>query len=113
MPGPKSFLTDFPNTFISAVGVSFYATCTPPDTYHLGFAATCLHWLRTLPCPIKNGIHHTLSTDPKERELFSKQAAEDWEHILIQRSKEMKTGKIPETESAANTCVGEKKGRYY
>ena len=92
MPGPKSFLKDFKNTFISAVGVSFYAACVPPDTYHLGFAATCLHWLREKPCNLKNTVHHSLSTDPEEKEKFARQAALDWENILILRAGEMKTG---------------------
>ena len=92
IPGSKSFLKDFSNTFISAVGVSFYATCVPPQTYHLGFAASCLHWLRKKPCNLQNVIHHTLSKDLNELELLAKQAAEDWEEILLRRAEEMITG---------------------
>lgn len=92
IPGPRSFLTDFPNTFISAVGVSFFTPCIPPESYHLGFAATCFHWLSKKPCNIKNGLHHTQITDPDVKDLFSKQAAKDWEEILLQRAKEMRKG---------------------
>ena len=92
IPGPKSFLKDYKNTFISAVGVSFYSACVPPQSYDLGFAATCLHWLREKPCNLRNSIHHTLSDNAQEKELFAKQAAKDWEEILVKRSEEMKTG---------------------
>ena len=94
IPGSKSFLKDFTNTFISAVGVSFYSSCVPPQTIHLGFAATCFHWLSKKPCIMKNTIHYTLNTDPKEKELYFAQAADDWELILLQRAQEMVTGEI-------------------
>lgn len=92
IPGPPSFLKDFSNTFISAIGVSFYTACLPPDTYHLGFSATCMHWLRVKPCNIKAGIHHTLSDDEEEKRMYAKQAAKDWEDVLVERAKEMKKG---------------------
>lgn len=93
LPGSsKSFLKDFSNTYISAVGVSFYENCVPPESYHLGFAASCFHWLRKKPANLKNVIHHTLSTDSAELESLAKQAAEDWEEILLKRAEELKKG---------------------
>jgi len=93
LPGSsKSFLKDFSNTYISAVGVSFYENCVPPESYHLGFAASCFHWLRKKPANLKNVIHHTLSTDSAELESLAKQAAEDWEEVLLKRAEELKRG---------------------
>lgn len=93
MPGPKSYFLDFPNVFVTACGTSFYSQCLPPQSVNLGFSATAMHWLREKPCSVTGALHHTMITLPEEAEKFQKQAAKDWETILLARAKEMAPGK--------------------
>ncbi|QDZ22095.1 SAM dependent carboxyl methyltransferase [Chloropicon primus] len=52
---------------------------------------TAMHWLSKKPCDIAAGVHVT-QAEGEERELFAKQAAEDWENLLFQRTKELAPG---------------------
>ena len=51
-----------------------------------------MHWLSKKPCDITDGLHHTMITNARERELFKAQAAKDWETILVNRAMELKSG---------------------
>ena len=59
---------------------------------HFGFSSTSMHWLQKKPCNITNGLHHTQITLGHEHLKFKEQAADDWQHLLLQRAKELKTG---------------------
>ena len=52
-----------------------------------------MHWLRDKPCSVTGALHHTMITLPEEAEKFQKQAAKDWETLLLARAKELATGK--------------------
>ncbi|KAL9964115.1 hypothetical protein ACROYT_G027699 [Oculina patagonica] len=44
------------------------------------------------PCDITGALHHSMITKQEEAEIFKKQAAKDWETILLYRAKEMAPG---------------------
>jgi len=92
IPGPKSFLLDFPNVYVTACGTSFFSQCLPPRSVNLAFSACALHWLHEKPCDITGALHHPMITIPEEAEVFKKQAAKDWETILLARAKELAPG---------------------
>ena len=94
IPGSKGLLEAFQNLFVTACGTSFYSQCLPPNYVDLGFSSTAMHWLSAKPCNIADGLHHTMIQDEKEKELFKKQAAKDWQTILANRAEEMKTGRF-------------------
>ena len=45
MKGPGGYLKDNSNVFVSACATNFYDQCFPPETVHLGFSSTAMHWL--------------------------------------------------------------------
>ncbi|XP_031555181.1 probable S-adenosylmethionine-dependent methyltransferase At5g38780 isoform X2 [Actinia tenebrosa] len=92
IPGPPSFLLDFPNVYVTASGTDFYSQCFPKNTVTLGFSATAMHWLRKKPCSITGALHHTMITIPEEGEKFREQAAKDWEQVLLKRADELMPG---------------------
>ena len=47
-----------------------------------------------MPCDITGALHHSMITIPEEAEAFKKQAAKDWETILLNRAKEMDSGSL-------------------
>lgn len=90
----RTFLEAFPTgVYVSAVGRSFYDQVLPSGSLHLGFASTCMHWLSSKPGQFRNATHHTrVNSDDPTLELFKRQAAADWEKILVARAKELKRG---------------------
>ncbi|KAJ7331669.1 hypothetical protein OS493_019262 [Desmophyllum pertusum] len=92
MPGPKSYLLNFPDVFVTTCGTNFYSQCFPPQTVNLAFSATSFHWFSRKPCDITGALHHSMITIPEEAEVFKKQAAKDWETILLNRAKELAPG---------------------
>lgn len=94
IPGPKSYLEDFPNVFVTTCGTTFYSQCLPPQSINLLFSSTAMHWLRDKPCDVTGALHHTMITVPEEGEKFRNQAAKDWETILLARAKELALGKF-------------------
>lgn len=79
--------------FVTTCGTSFYSQCLPPQSVNLAFSSTAMHWLRDKPCSVTGALHHTMITIPEEAEKFKKQAAKDWETILLARAKELAPGK--------------------
>ena len=94
MPGPKSYFLDFSNVFVTACGTNFYSQCLPSQTVNLGFTSTAMHWLRDKPPDVPGAFNHILVEEPESAEKLKKQAAEDWELLLLQRAKEMAPGEI-------------------
>ncbi|KAL9964066.1 hypothetical protein ACROYT_G027644 [Oculina patagonica] len=87
--GPKSYIADFPNVFITVCGTNFYSQCLPANSVNLAFSATAFHWMSRKPCDITGALHHSMITILEEAEIFKKQAAKDWETILLNRAKEL------------------------
>uniref|UniRef100_A0A0G4HAX1 Methyltransferase type 11 domain-containing protein n=1 Tax=Chromera velia CCMP2878 TaxID=1169474 RepID=A0A0G4HAX1_9ALVE len=93
LPGVSSYLKNHENVFVSTCGTSFFAPCFPPESIHLAFSSTAMHWLSKAPdAPLKDALHHTGSKDPKAIAAYARQAAEDWEAIMLHRAKEIAPG---------------------
>ena len=92
IPGPESYFLEFSNIFVTCCGTNFYSQCLPPQTVNLAFSAIAMHWLREKPCNVKGAFDHYLVEDPETEEKLKKQAAEDWELLLLLRAKELVPG---------------------
>ncbi|XP_031574718.1 probable S-adenosylmethionine-dependent methyltransferase At5g37970 isoform X1 [Actinia tenebrosa] len=92
IPGPRSYLLDFPNVFVMASGTNFYDQCFPNDSVTLGFSSNCAHWLRDKPCDMTGTTCHLFITVPEEKEKFGAQAEKDWELYLTKRAAELSPG---------------------
>ena len=46
------------------------------------------------PCHLTGTMHHTRAKDELEKEQFAKQAATDWEKVLLLRARELAPGRI-------------------
>ena len=92
--GPETYMDgEFDNTYVLASGSSFYQQCFPPASIDLGFCATAMHWLTDTPAGgIPDALHSAASHDGPTKAAFEAQASKDWEAILLQRAKELKTG---------------------
>eukprot|EP00927_Polykrikos_kofoidii_P073554 TRINITY_DN69584_c0_g1_i1.p1 TRINITY_DN69584_c0_g1~~TRINITY_DN69584_c0_g1_i1.p1 ORF type:complete len:387 (+),score=63.23 TRINITY_DN69584_c0_g1_i1:60-1220(+) len=96
VPGSKrSYLEAFPTgVYALAAGRSFYDQVIPACTLDLGLAATCMHWLSALPGQLPEGYMHHTQVPRSDPALgpFQKQAAVDWERILLHRARELRKG---------------------
>jgi len=102
-----SYLDEHNDVHALQSGSSFYSPILPANSLHLGFSATAMHWLSQKPGNIKNHVH-MVGADSADLSVFSKQAASDWETILMQRARELKPGgKLV----LINFCIDEQ-GRY-
>ncbi len=79
------------NVFVHGCGTGFHQQLMADASLCLGFSATAMHYVSEKPCEIKNHVHMVGAT-LEERALFSAQAAEDWERILLARSTELAPG---------------------
>jgi hypothetical protein len=65
-------------------GRSFYEPNFPPESIHLGFSATAMHWLTGVPCPLSQHVQ-AVGASPDEKAVFQAHAKKDWETILLHR----------------------------
>lgn len=102
-----SYLHSYPNVTVVESGASFYTSIAPGETIDLGFSATAMHWLSSVPCHLSDHIH-MVGAHGREQQVFSEHAARDWQSILLHRAREMKAGgKLV----MVNFCIDER-GRY-
>ena len=91
--GPQTYMDGtVDNVYVLASGASFYEQCFAPGSIDFSFCATAMHWLTSVPCEIPDALHSACSTDAPTLAKFGEQAAKDWEHLLVQRAKELKPG---------------------
>ena len=90
--GNTTPLAETDGVFYTACGRSFFQQCLPKDSVDLCTSYTAMHWLSKLPVHVPDGVHHTVSGNSAAIDAFASQAANDWENILTQRSKELKKG---------------------
>jgi indole-3-acetate O-methyltransferase len=91
--GPQTYMDgSVDNVYVLATGASFYEACFAPGSVDFSFCATAMHWLTAVPCQIPDAIHSACSTHPATLASFATQAAKDWEHILLRRAAELKSG---------------------
>lgn len=99
-----SYLPGAENVHVLESGSSFYSAILPKGSLHLGFSATAMHWLSKKPSDITGHIHMVGAVD-KDKHSFAEQAHEDWQTILLKRSRELSTGgKLV----LVNFCIDEK-----
>lgn len=92
LPGKGELsLQDVPGLFTFASGTSFYRQVVPDGTLWFGFSATAMHWLSRLPATIANHVH-AVDASGDALAAFRRQAASDWEQILLQRARELAPG---------------------
>jgi len=87
----KTYLDEFDNVFPTFAGTSFYKQILPPNTLHIGFSATAMHWLSAKPTNISNHVH-AVGAQGKELAAFQNHARNDWAAILRHRANELRSG---------------------
>ena len=79
------------NVFVHGCGTGFHQQLMAPDTLALGFSATAMHYVSEKPCQITEHVH-MVGANKQERAQFTRQAAADWERILLGRAVELTSG---------------------
>jgi hypothetical protein len=87
----ESWLGQFPGAYPLVSGSSFYLQSVPDGFLDFIFSATAMHWLSALPCNISNHVHMVGATGSEYAD-FASQAKQDWQDILLCRSRELKPG---------------------
>ncbi|XP_013382006.1 indole-3-acetate O-methyltransferase 1 [Lingula anatina] len=89
----RNFLPQDKNVFLLASGTNFYERCLPPNYVDLAVSCSAMHWLSKRPCNLQwDIIGQGDKVSYEELDAYKKQAAVDWETILINRAKELKIG---------------------
>ena len=86
-----AYQTQHEDVFVHGCGTGFHQQLMASDTLALGFSATAMHYVSEKPCQISNHVHMVGANDG-ERAQFTKQAAADWERILLGRAAELASG---------------------
>lgn len=81
-----------PNTYQLACNKGFFDATMPPGSVDLEFTSHSTHYLTETPCMIKEGGIHMVMASESEKALFAKQAAKDWEKMLLARAVELAPG---------------------
>ena len=102
-----SYLDEYDDVYVYAAGTSFYLPIFPANTLDFGFSATAMHWTSALPGRISNHVH-AVGAKGEELETFRRFALADWETILLNRARELKSGARL---VMSNFCIDEQ-GRY-
>lgn len=79
------------NVFVHACGIGFHHQLMPDRSLDLGFSATAMHYVSERPTMIEGHVHHVGATG-HALASFDRQAAEDWERILLARARELRPG---------------------
>ncbi|MEL6180150.1 MAG: SAM-dependent methyltransferase [Myxococcota bacterium] len=82
----------FPEVTYAMAPRSFYAPVVAPGSVTLGFSATAMHWLSTMPGHLKTHTHANATPNAEDRARFAAVAVRDWEAILLQRAHELRPG---------------------
>ncbi|MEM7210504.1 MAG: SAM-dependent methyltransferase [Pseudomonadota bacterium] len=77
--------------FVQGIGIGFHHQLMASGTLDLGFSATAMHYVAERPCQITGHVHHVGATGDALG-AFDRQAAEDWERILLARAAELRPG---------------------
>ena len=86
-----AYQNHFKNVFVHACGTGFHEQLLTNASLHLGFSATAMHYVSVKPMEIPNHVHAACA-DAGSRTAFAKQAAADWENILLARAAELVPG---------------------
>ena len=90
--GPfETYLDRFERVYPLLSGTGFYEQILPPESVHIGFSATAMHWLSAKICNISNHVQ-AVGAEGEELAAFRAQAHADWRRILLHRAAELKPG---------------------
>ena len=87
----NTYFTEFDGVFVHACGIGFHRQLLPDASLSLGFSATAMHYISEKPFEIPNHVHMVGATGEVLR-AFARQAAQDWENILLARAAELVPG---------------------
>jgi len=87
----SSYLETTENVFPLFSANSFYKQILPDNTLDFGFSATAMHWLSAKPCDISHHVH-MVGAQGEEYQRFSEHGKKDWESILLNRARELRSG---------------------
>ena len=87
----NSYYPEIDDLYVFASGTSFHQNIFPAQTLDLGFSATASHYISATPCNISDHVH-MVGASGAERAAFTRQGAADWETMLLQRTRELKSG---------------------
>jgi len=86
---PESYLLRDRASFTSAIGRSFYSQILPSNTVNLGWSSWATQWLSRVPTQIPDHLAVAYSADDAARSAFARQAANDWQHFVAFRAREL------------------------
>jgi len=89
--GQASYLDEFQDVFVNAIGIGFHRQLLPDASLDIGFSATAMHYVSEKPCEIENHVHMVGATGPT-LVAYAERAATDWENILLARARELRPG---------------------
>ncbi|MDE0309236.1 MAG: hypothetical protein OXI60_05325 [Acidiferrobacterales bacterium] len=105
--GEEAYVLHNDGVYVNCSGTSFYDQIVPDCSVDIGFSATAMHWLSTLPGCIDDHVH-AVGAVGDQWQTFCNQALEDWCTILARRARELAPGGRL---VMANFCIDES-GRY-
>jgi len=101
--GRPGYLHDLDDVHVFCSGVSFYKQILPTASLDLAFSASAMHYLSRMPAIINDHVH-AVGASEYERGEYRAVAIEDWNLMLLQRSRELAPhGRLV----MANFCVDE------
>ncbi|MDP6744904.1 MAG: SAM-dependent methyltransferase [SAR324 cluster bacterium] len=87
----SSYLERTNNVYPLFSANSFYKQIIPDNTLDFGFSATAMHWLSSKPCDLSNHVH-MVGAVGEQYLSFATQGKKDWETILLNRARELRSG---------------------
>ncbi len=87
----SSYLERTNNVYPLFSANSFYKQIIPDNTLDFGFSATAMHWLSSKPCDLSDHVH-MVGAEGEQYLSFSAQGKKDWESILLNRARELRSG---------------------
>ncbi len=101
--GKPGYLHDLEDVHVFCSGLSFYKQILPTASLDLAFSASAMHYLSRMPAIINDHVHAVGASDYERRE-FRAVAIEDWNLMLLRRSRELAPhGRLV----MANFCIDE------
>jgi SAM dependent carboxyl methyltransferase len=88
----ESYLKTNRAVFAFAVGRSYFEQVMPQSSVTLGWSSWAIQWLSRTPAFIPDQVQVAYSRDAAARDAYRRQAAEDWQIFLAQRSRELVPG---------------------
>lgn len=86
-----AYQSRYENVFVHGCGTGFHQQLMADASLNLGFSATAMHYVSTKPLEIPEHVHAACA-DPQSQAAYARQAAQDWENILLARAAELIPG---------------------